>query len=32
LLQVLDQGAGRLHALSERGRLIAGILAHDRFS
>src|SRR5918993_4901204 len=32
LLQVLDQGAGRLHALSERGRLIPGILAHDRFS
>src|SRR5215203_986628 len=32
LLQVLDQGAGCLHALSERGRLIPGILAHDRFS
>src|SRR5215208_6728156 len=32
LLQVLDQGAGRLHALSERGRLIPGILAHDRYS
>ena len=32
LLQVLDQGAGRLHALSERGRLIPGILAHDRLS
>src|SRR5215204_3936079 len=32
LLQGLDQGAGRLHALSERSRLIPGILAHDRFS
>jgi hypothetical protein len=32
LLQVLDQGASRLHALSERGRLIPGDLAHDRLS
>src|SRR5215216_1078660 len=32
LLKVLDQRAGRLHALSERGRLIPGILAHDRLS
>src|SRR5215211_4933168 len=32
LLQVLDQGAGSFHALSERGSLIPGILAHDRLS
>src|SRR5215204_600679 len=32
LLQALDQDTGRLHALRERGRLVLGILAHDRLS